>query len=145
MNRLSKTILAVITGLTLLLPATAYTRPKAPESASKAANTVSGTTYYMELRQTTSSLRGNGPALVISFGEQLSAQIGFGALDSQQFVQSRRLGSLLEAMNYLTDYGWQLEQCYTVMERGTNVTHWILSKRSNHPMELLDGIANTNK
>lgn len=48
--------------------------------------------------------------------------------------------SMVDAMNYLANWGWKFEQAYTAVMGGRTVYHWLLSKDIVSDDEIREGI-----
>lgn len=140
MKIIGKYIIATLVNAALLSPLPVSAEQKQEKEPAAPVAALQTTRYYLDLRQSASALHGQAQSVNITCGDQLLQQTGLTANDLARFVTSHRIGSLIEALNYLTEYGWTLQQAYTVTERGQTTIHWIVAKDTSHPMELLDGI-----
>lgn len=140
MKKSSKILIAALISIPFFAPASVSAEKKQEKDSTTTVTAQQTTRYYLEMRQSATPTRGQAPAVSIICGDQLSRQTGLTTADLGKFVISRRIGSLVDALNYLTDYGWTLQQTYTVAERGQTIIHWILAKDTRHPMDVLDGL-----
>lgn len=69
--------------------------------------------------------------------------LDFSKTKNADFVALRdkyQIRSLIDALNILSLYGWQLSECYATVLNGSTVNHWIVYKDAATPDELALGI-----
>lgn len=140
MKKSSKILIAALISIPFFAPASVSAEKKQEKESTTTVTAQQTTRYYLEMRQSSNSTRGQAPAVSIACGEQLTQQTGLTTSDLAKFVISRHIGSLVDALNYLTAYGWTLQQTYVITDRGQTIIHWILAKDTRHPMDVLDGL-----
>ncbi|MBR5434757.1 MAG: hypothetical protein IK117_10030 [Bacteroidales bacterium] len=65
----------------------------------------------------------------IDYGEAKTLFTDQRIKDESGKVQS--FNSMIDAMNYMAQQGWEIDQCYVVKGDGEMKTHWILKKKVN--------------
>lgn len=50
------------------------------------------------------------------------------------------ISQMVEAMNFMSKLGWELESTYAVFGNGRTVYHWIISKEIRNENEIKEGI-----
>lgn len=63
----------------------------------------------------------------IDYGEAKTLFTDQRIKDESGKVQS--FNSMIDAMNYMAQQGWEIDQCYVVKGDGEMKTHWILKKK----------------
>lgn len=140
MKKSAKILIAALISIPFFATASVSAEKKQEKESIATVTAHKTTRYYLEMRQAATSTQGRTATVSIICGDQLTQQTGLTTADLAKFVISRRVGSLVDALNYLTAYGWTLQQAYTVTERGQTTIHWIVAKDAGHPMDLLDGL-----
>lgn len=66
--------------------------------------------------------------VAIDYGEAKKVFTDQRIKDESGKVQS--FNSMVDAMNYMADQGWEIDQCYVVKTTEETATHWILKKKA---------------
>lgn len=95
---------------------------------------------YVELLGQQKGLFSTKVRVKVDFGQQTSFWKG----DSDQKLvddegKDINFNSMIDAMNYMGQFGWKFTQAYVVSEGGQNVYHWLLYKDINNEDELMEG------
>lgn len=53
--------------------------------------------------------------------------------------------SMVDAMNYMSKFGWEFEQAYIIGSNGSYVYHWLLSKYMSDDENINDGFTTKNQ
>ena len=51
-----------------------------------------------------------------------------------------KFNSMVDAMNYMSQFGWKFKSAYFVTVGGSNVIHWLLYKEVDDDSEIKEGI-----
>lgn len=96
---------------------------------------------YIEILGQQKSLFSTKVRVTVDFGQSTSFWRG---KKGQQLVsedgKEMAFNSMVDAMNYLGQYGWKFAQAYVVTMGQSNVYHWLLYKDINNDDELYDGL-----
>ncbi len=79
---------------------------------------------------------------VVGNGNQISVQIDFGEDDNLWSTDERdklignknieiKFNSMLDALNFMVERGWKLENAYGFTSGNKNIYHWLISKKKN--------------
>jgi hypothetical protein len=96
--------------------------------------------FYIDMQGIQSQINAKAFDIQLVAGRPFHALTKSTPNDLKKFCMEMRFSSLAEAMNTLSSRGWQLSQCYVTNINGTTVTHWIIYKDVQDPMELLTGL-----
>ncbi len=96
--------------------------------------------FYIDMQGIQSPINAKAFDLQLVAGRPFHALTKSTPNDLKKFCMEMRFSSLAEAMNTLSPIGWQLSQCYVTNTNGTTITHWIIFKDVQDPMELLTGL-----
>lgn len=99
------------------------------------------TPYYITV-STTERMQGvKTTGAQIEVGKSVAEKAQLSPMDIAN-LKKYRFPSLTDAVNYLTPYGWRLDQTY-VTHTGTQATTivWVLRKDVKKPLELSEGLS----
>lgn len=128
----------------LALSATAFTTMAEEQNtdSSSATQAVVATPhrYYMEIQGIQNPLNVKAFEIRLIAGEIFSVYSKVSEKDLRTFVSTFQFRSMVDALNLLSQYGWQLSDCYTSAISGNVFTHWIIYKDVTTPEELAFGL-----
>jgi len=83
-----------------------------------------------------------GTQKLLSFGTKVTVEVDYGqkrkVFVGQQILNDegkiKSFNSMVDAMNYLGDQGWEFVQAYVVTTGNQNVYHWLLRANKNGPV-----------
>ena len=94
---------------------------------------------YCELLGTQKGLVGSKATVTVDFGQEQNVWKG----NDQRLVDEDGkdivFNSMVDAMNYMGEFGWNFEQAYVVSNGSQNVLHWLLSKDLEDGEDIMDG------
>lgn len=95
---------------------------------------------YCELLGT-SNISGSKVKVEVDFGEEKNA---WGKDGRDMLVDADgkpiKFNSMVDAMNYMSQFGWKFKSAYFVTVGGSNVIHWLLYKEVEDDSEIKEGI-----
>lgn len=108
---------------------------------------LSGTSYaqkpfkvFIELLGHQKGLFSDKVKITVDYGQ---AQTFFNKKKNQTLVDENgkkiAFNSMVDAMNYFGEAGWDFEQAYVVTDDGESVYHWLLSKEVTSPEQITEG------
>jgi hypothetical protein len=129
----------------LALSATAFTtmaEEQSIDSSSSATQTVAATPhrYYLEIQGIQNPLNVKAFEIKLIAGEIFCGYSKVSEKDLRTFVSTFQFRSMIDALNLLSQYGWQLSECYTSAISGNVFTNWIIYKDVTTPEELAFGL-----
>lgn len=98
-------------------------------------------TAYCELLGTAANLSGTKVKVQVDFGEVKNSW----GNDGRDFLVDAsgndiKFNSMVDAMNYMSQFGWECVQTYVVTVGGSNVIHWLLAKEIENESQIRQGI-----
>lgn len=95
---------------------------------------------YIELLGQQKNMFSTKVKVKVDFGQETSFWKGN---NNQKLVndegQDINFNSMVDAMNYMGQFGWKFAQAYVVTSGGQNVYHWLLYKDIDDDSELMEG------
>lgn len=84
-------------------------------------------------------------------GSKVKVEVDFGEEKNKWGKDSRdvlvdadgkpiKFNSMVDAMNYMSQFGWKFKSAYFVTVGGSNVIHWLLYKEVENDSEIKEGI-----
>ena len=100
---------------------------------------------YLELLGEQKGLFNDKVKVTVDFGQEKSC---WNNKRKQTLVDENgkkiAFNSMIDALNYFGEAGWQFEQAYVISHGNDYVYHWLISKEVSSPEEMTDGF-NTKK
>lgn len=144
--------LLIIILMLALAPLGAAAKDKAKDKAKDAAAAVPTvaakpvtTRYYMDISTVATTPSQQAPCVKLSLGHSVLAVLGISPGELNIMARDHMLVQPIDAMNFLSQYGWTLAHIYTEAERRGTATHWVVYKDAAHPTELLDDLADKRR
>ena len=99
------------------------------------------TRYYIMLTSSERPGMTKNSGARIDVSEAVAAKAGLSTQDITN-LRKYRFPSPIDAMNFLSPYGWHLAQVYTTAQTGGLVTvNWVIYKDVKNPLELSEGLS----
>jgi hypothetical protein len=96
--------------------------------------------YYLDIQGIQGQLNAKAFEIKIVSGKIFHDYTKTKPSDLTTFRDKYQLRTMMDALNLLSLYGWQLSQCYTTAINGSVVTHYIVYKDGAKPEDFTVGI-----